>query len=1403
MRRLCFLVLCWGLLSIAAFGQTPDVGDSDISKPSVISSSPSAAPATCTCSTTIIASNGAPARGVKFFVQVNSTVVSGQLVQPAQYVATTDGAGVVRITVLQGASVTLSGEHPSYATPVTVSWPTTSTCNLSLYGNLSLATPPLFGGMTILGGTPSSFKAGTLNITGTGVTVTQSPDNQANIVITSGSGAVAWGSVTGTLSAQTDLQSALNAKQNTLTLGNLTSGTTGLTVTGGGSAIIGSGTSLTIQTATDSVPGLLSAADHTTFNAKQAALGFTPENAANKNISGGYAGVSAGGKITTSQIQEVLSVNDLTEYSGASGTGATALRSTITAVSNGQGLTWDAATSNWINTTLVSSVAFSTDSPWMTVGSSPLTGPGTITYNRTSGLPQNQVLATPDGGAGVVSLRSLVNNDLPIVNAAHGAIGGDNSAAANGKIPIGNGSGFTVANLTAGTNITITNGAGTVTIAASSAVAHEILSSTHTGTAVAPGVRGDLITEQGSGSPLWTRLALGAQYKTVQANATDVVYDAVHLDQAAAITGIGPAANGFTGVDASAAANGKVLIGNGSGFTLATLTAGSNVSITNNAGSISIAATVNAGQKWSQTVDPDADLSLAMSAFKSTFTWNNNTGTSDLLTLKDTTGNSSASGHILMVNSVGTSTAKPFAVCAQGTANCVEMGSDAILKPVNSGGITANALNGVSGNGIQVRTSAGNFTSRTDTAGAGISITNGDGVAGNPTVAVDLSTLVASQTLWDGSQSSRTITFNLSGTDPVLTLSSSAFNISTGTLQQGGTAVVLQTRTLTAGAGINTLGDLSSDRTVSVDQAFSPTWTGVHTFTPTLRSSGVAPYLKITTPADTGQTADTEFPGIVFGGNASHATVTRTGADGTTYAKQREYLFVNPTYNYAGSTTVTHAVTLSVPGAPVATGNATFTDASAVWIEGGNLAIGSPTSVSTNFWRDTSPTAQFLRLNGRALVGGAIANDGRVTNTTNDWAEVLIDGITSNAQVASLNVLGLQAVLGATRSSDYTGGVTAGTIGLLGFAVNDNTSFADSAYGGYFEAWYTATSIGAATHGVEIDIVNKGTAPTSQPFSVSPTGLSNALWLASGGSRSSVNDATLALGIINNGAKFKAGIVFGATAITGTDGVTGTGPAIKLAKGHQLLWYNSDGSTRATLGDDTFSFAGGGTLSNTLTISGSTSFFNALNLTSTNADANGGPYFLFDRDSASPAANDALGNMIWRGRNSAASLVNLAIIGSTYYDTTAGSEDAGIAIGSSVNGALNTTEATFYKGIQVGAPTGGAKGVGTANFAADIYKNNTAYSNPHGGFEYAYTGKVEKYADRMAAMGLPNYHPLTLSELENYTRENFHFPYLGDEERVGVFGGGERLLLITEELAVHLFRLAHRLEELEKRVAKQ
>lgn len=59
------------------------------------------------------------------------------------------------------------------------------------------------------------------------------------------------------------------------------------------------------------------------------------------------------------------------------------------------------------------------------------------------------------------------------------------------------------------------------------------------------------------------------------------------------VSGVLPPLNGGTGFNGTTAANGALPIGNGTGFTLATLTAGSGLSITNTAGSITIASVVD------------------------------------------------------------------------------------------------------------------------------------------------------------------------------------------------------------------------------------------------------------------------------------------------------------------------------------------------------------------------------------------------------------------------------------------------------------------------------------------------------------------------------------------------------------------------------------------------------------------------------------------------------------------------------------------------------------------------------------------------------------------------------------------------------------------------------------------
>lgn len=89
---------------------------------------------------------------------------------------------------------------------------------------------------------------------------------------TSSGGSATWGNITGTLSDQTDLQNALDAKQDTITTGNLTdAGTDGITVTSGTGAVIGSGTSVAQHVADSTHNGYLSFPDFNSLSSKQPA----------------------------------------------------------------------------------------------------------------------------------------------------------------------------------------------------------------------------------------------------------------------------------------------------------------------------------------------------------------------------------------------------------------------------------------------------------------------------------------------------------------------------------------------------------------------------------------------------------------------------------------------------------------------------------------------------------------------------------------------------------------------------------------------------------------------------------------------------------------------------------------------------------------------------------------------------------------------------------------------------------------------------------------------------------------------------------------------------------------------------------------------------------------------------
>lgn len=122
---------------------------------------------------------------------------------------------------------------------------------------------------------------------------------------------------------------------------------------------------------------------------------------------------------------------------------------------------------------------------------------------------------------------------------------------------------------------------------------------------------------------------------------------------------------------------------------------------------------------------------------------------------------------------------------------------------------TLTALSAYNTNGILTQTAADTFTGRTLTAGAGITVTNGDGVAGNPTVVATISTTDTNLTggytttaVNDGTKSTGTYTPASTGGNMRYIVNGGAFTLAAPT---GGSFTMVVQITNNASAGTITL----------------------------------------------------------------------------------------------------------------------------------------------------------------------------------------------------------------------------------------------------------------------------------------------------------------------------------------------------------------------------------------------------------------------------------------------------------------------------------------------------------------------------------------------------------------------------------------------------------------------
>ena len=304
---------------------------------------------------------------------------------------------------------------------------------------------------------------------------------------------------------------------------------------------------------------------------------------------------------------------------------------------------------------------------------------------------------------------------------------------------------------------------------------------------------------------------------------------------------------------------------------------------------------------------------------------------------------------------------------------------------------------------------------------------------------------------------------------------------------------------------------------------------------------------------------------------ANQIGVTANGSNVGTWSAAGLSLVAPLAVASGGTGSATAAGALSNLGAAAAGVNNDITQLTAL------TKITIPTAGAYGFWSDGAtyslPVGNINKIEDRLFIGDAANFDAKWGGSVNNYSPVP-RWLSRDSQLLVQSSVGRQAIAGLSKTSlSTTGNVTidaasASAIGVIGVAIAD-TNFASTtrnAWGGYFEAW-RATSVTNAVFGAEIDVGNDGADQTNQtpfnPFGSGAFGLN----ISAGGSKgvAYANPSSCALVIGNNTQTFNKGFVFGATAITGTDGLTGTGVAIALAKGHALSWYTSDGNVSSNL----------------------------------------------------------------------------------------------------------------------------------------------------------------------------------------------------------------------------------------------
>lgn len=171
---------------------------------------------------------------------------------------------------------------------------------------------------------------------------------------------------------------------------------------------------------------------------------------------------------------------------------------------------------------------------------------------------------------------------------------------------------------------------------------------------------------------------------------------------------------------------------------------------------------------------------------------------------------------------------------------------------------------------------------------------------------------------------------------------------------------------------------------------------------------------------------------------------------------------------------------------------------------------------------------------------------------TQDPMETARWGTTRLAQMAVGATDGNIGILAYSFASTGAAGGDLGTIAFAAYAVNDTTD-GDIVYAGYFEA---IRKPGAGiSQGIEVNSANEGSVVDMTPHNPSVAGASIGAWMASGGEQATkeyvLQDSTVGLAVVFNGAPWKRGIIVSHNAITSG----GSALALSANAAHPIDWF--------------------------------------------------------------------------------------------------------------------------------------------------------------------------------------------------------------------------------------------------------